>query len=290
MVSVEELLSDAHRNLTLQASSDVNLKLVIPERMLPTVVNQEQLHHALVNLGVNALEAISEVDEPIVELGCQAEDGGITFWVTDNGRGMSAADLQRVREVFFTTKPEGSGVGLFSVEMCAKTHGGYLDIKSEVGKGSTFTLFIATEALPQEPTAPFIRPSMALSSFAGSEVRVLLVEDNEPLGAMLKKGLENADLVVEWVQSGDECIQLLQHDSRFSVLVLDYQLPDCSGGELLERLDAPPPIIAISGNIGSWDGYSDKYPIWKKIPKPFLTSDLLHVVKEVAVMQTSQSL
>jgi signal transduction histidine kinase len=283
LVHIMTLLQDVHRKLSLQLASNMTLDMHSVPSIEPILLDYDRVFDALMNLGLNAIDAVRDVSVARIHLGCKIVPTGVEFWISDNGRGMSPIELQRVREIFYTTKPDGTGLGLFSVDMCATAHGGRFQIDSIEGEGTTCKILIPTKS-PQtviEPTQPI---DLSLLTESSQIIRVLLVEDNEPLALMLKRAVENAGMEMFWASSGEECKEILGTGQAVDVVVVDYQLPDCTGDQLLSEFSSQTPIIAISGNIESWDGYSTEYPIYKKISKPFLASDLIDEIQSVHAM------
>ena len=241
-------------------------------------MDRTRVFDAVFNIGLNALDAVSSTVNPFIRLGCTAVEGGIHIWVEDNGVGMSEEELIKVKEAFYTTKPKGTGLGLFSAEMCAAAHGGRLNIQSTPDKGSLFQLFIPSKSTDHsiEMTQPIDLRQLRLHQ----QARVLLVEDNEHLGAKLKQDLERADLFVHWSTTGKEAISQISYQPNWDVLIIDYQLPDQSGLDVLNKVsDKLPPTIAISGDVTSWDASSKRIPIVAKISKPFRVGEVIELIQ-----------
>ena len=283
LVHVVTLLQDVHRNLSLQLAPNMTLDMSSVPIIEPILLDYDRVFDALMNLGLNAIDAVRDIKVARIHIGCKLVMTGVEFWIKDNGRGMSPIELKRVREIFYTTKPDGTGLGLFSVDMCATAHGGRFQIDSVEGEGTTCKMLIPTKTQQTviEPTQPI---DLSIFTEVSTVIRVLLVEDNEPLALMLKRAADNAGMEVFWAKSGSECKSILSSGQTVDVVVVDYQLPDCTGAELLKDFPAQTPIIAISGNIESWEGYSTEYPVYKKISKPFLASDLLDEIQSVHTM------
>ena len=229
-------------------------------------------------MGLNALDAVGEAADPTIRLGCTAVEGGVYIWVEDNGVGMTEEELSKVKEAFYTTKPKGTGLGLFSVEMCAAAHGGRLHIQSTPTKGSLFQLFIPAKStdLSVEMTQPIDFRHLSRHQ----QPRILLVEDNEHLGAKLKQDLERADLFVHWSTTGKEAISQISQQPEWDVLIIDFQLPDQSGLDVLNKVsDKLPPTIAISGDVTAWDASSKQIPIVAKVSKPFRVGEVIELIQ-----------
>ncbi len=222
---------------------NVAFELALASEVLPVRVDRGQLEQVLVNLAVNAREAMPSGGRLVVRTGAQA--GGAWLEVSDSGVGIPRELQGRILEPFFSTKPagEGSGLGLSVVHGITVRHGGTVTVDSEPGRGSTFriTLPMADE-LPgteaerrQEPPAP---PS------GRSGVRILLVEDEEGVREGLREALTLLGYEVEAVASAEAAFALAV-EKRFDVLLSDLLLPGVHGVELAERLARRWPALKV---------------------------------------------
>ena len=280
LVRPGRLMDDLRKALSVRLHSGIQLEYQLTSVYQPVLLDRSRLFDALFNIGLNAIDAVATVPNPKIQFGCDLVEGGVQFWVSDNGVGMTPSELQKVRNAFFTTKEKGSGLGLFSVEMCVAAHGGRLNIQSEPNKGSLFELFIPSKqtSLSIEKTQPI---DLSKLNHNMSLIQVLLIEDNEHLGAMLKKELESVDILVTWVQSGAAARLEVGRNPLFDIFILDYRLPDCSGLELLEDIAQPHiPIVAISGDVSAWDASSKRFPIVARIAKPFRIKSVVEAIQK----------
>ena len=280
LVRPKRLMDDLRKALSVRLHEGIHLEYQPTSVYQPVLLDRSRVFDALFNIGLNAIDAVATVPNPKIQFGCDLVEGGVHFWVSDNGVGMTPLELQKVRNAFFTTKEKGSGLGLFSVEMCVAAHGGRLHIQSEPNKGSLFQLFIPSKqtSLSIERTQPI---DLSKINHNMSLIQVLLIEDNEHLGAMLKKELESVDMMVTWVKSGQEARLEVGRNPLFDIFILDYRLPDCSGLELLEDIAHPHiPIVAISGDVSAWDASSKRFPIVTRIAKPFRIKNVVEAIQK----------
>jgi|GEM_PF-3866074 len=280
LVRPKRLMDDLRKALSVRLHKGIQLEYQPTSVYQPVLLDRSRVFDALFNIGLNAIDAVATVSNPKIQLGCDLVEGGVHFWMSDNGVGMTPLELQKVRNAFFTTKEKGSGLGLFSVEMCVAAHGGRLHIQSEPNKGSLFQLFIPSKqtSLSIERTQPI---DLSKINHNMSLIQVLLIEDNEHLGAMLKKELESVDMMVTWVKSGQEARLEVGRNPLFDIFILDYRLPDCSGLELLEDIAHPHiPIVAISGDVSAWDASSKRFPIVTRIAKPFRIKNVVEAIQK----------
>jgi PAS domain S-box-containing protein len=207
-----------------------------------------QFETALVNLAVNARDAMegegrmtlrtklaSEVPPVRGHAGSQGEFVAVS--VSDTGTGIRPELLDRIFEPFFTTKEigKGTGLGLSQVYGFAKQSGGELVVESEVGRGTSFTLY-----LPKAVTRPEAVPVGSADHAAGAEVgqiRVLLVEDNTQVGDFAWHLLQDLGYPATWVTSAQAALDLLAEGaSRFDVVFSDIVMPGMNGLDLGEEI------------------------------------------------------
>jgi len=223
--------------------NDVELRWHLPGQGPRLFVDEAQLELALVNLLINARDAMPDggcIDVTVEEVAGAADKGDgkrqdfVQIRVRDQGNGIPAELIERVTEPFFTTKRsgEGTGLGLSMVAGFVEQSGGTLRIDSEPGKGTEIALILpathlarSEEAKPQEPTG---------------EIRigsVLLVDDDEGVREILSEQLRDLGLDVLVAEDGRHAISLLEDkDDRPEFVLTDFSMPGLDGMELLEEL------------------------------------------------------
>jgi PAS domain S-box-containing protein len=242
----------------------IRLEATLPAASLSVVGDPTQLHQVLMNLCANAIQAMNK--EGILRVTLEPADVHqdhvlahgrlqpgpyVRLVVQDTGSGMDEDTLSRIFEPFFTTKEvgKGTGLGLSLVYGIVTDCGGAIDVASRAGEGSTFTIYLPrfdTAATPaDEDESPVPR---------GNGERVLLVDDEEPLVAMMSEVLRR--LGYEPVGFPDGRTALAEFESapeRFHAVVTDEVMPQLTGTELailLRRRRGDLPIVLISGYIG----------------------------------------
>jgi PAS domain S-box-containing protein len=205
---------------------NVRLETAFDPELPPAQADPQQLQQVLLNLFTNAIQAMTGGADNWLRVEVRGEGDQLAVRVTDSGPGIAADVLPRIFDPFFSTKAEGSGLGLSVSYAIARAHGGDLRVESEVGRGSTFTLLLPIAA-PQAATLE----------------RVLLVDDDpdvsEALAAMLaKEGLE-----VTHAATGTEGMAMLE-SSDWDAIFLDVRLPDLPGPEIYRRLVERRPQLA----------------------------------------------
>jgi CheY-like chemotaxis protein len=209
----------------------------------------------------------------------------IRIRISDTGRGMSPTEVDRVFTPYFTTRPDGHGLGLFIVYSIVKRHGGSVDVLSSPGLGTTFDIRLpASEA----PTGAASKPDdPARSGEVKASGRVLVMDDEESVRRVLTTFLHRLHLDVEAVSNGEEAIRAFREAAArgapFRLAIMDLTVPGGLGGlealRALQETDPALPAIVISG-------YSDDAVLSRPtdfgfrtaVPKPFSLGDLRRAV------------
>jgi CheY-like chemotaxis protein len=254
-----------------------------------------QFETALVNMAVNARDAMEGEGRLTVQLkeatripalrGHEAKDGRfVAVSLTDTGSGIPPDRLAHIFEPFFTTKEvgKGTGLGLSQVFGFAKQSGGDVDVESEVGRGSTFTLY-----LPQvhphtavESTGPGADRTEAAEHGQGR--RVLVVEDNLEVGQFSTLLLEDLGYETVWATNADEALKALAEGTRFDVVFSDVVMPGMSGVDLgheIQRLYPDLPVVLTSGysHVLAQDGPHG----FELLHKPYAAEEVSRVLRQV---------
>ena len=215
-----------------------------------------QFDTALINMAVNARDAMAGNGTLDIEVrhvhgipGKPTATGRfVAVSIADDGDGIEPADLARIFEPFFTTKAfgEGTGLGLSQVFGFARQSGGDVQVKSEVGQGSIFTLY-----LPRTQAVVAEAPDTELPQVTGGGLCVLVVEDNEEVGAFAAESLLELGYAPVWVTDAERALtELEQAPQRFDVVFSDVVMPGINGIELatrIGRLYPQLPVILTSG-------------------------------------------
>jgi signal transduction histidine kinase/ActR/RegA family two-component response regulator len=256
-------------------------------------VDPHQLENAIVNLAVNARDAMegqgvlrvttSNVKLSANEIGDIRPGDYVRVSVVDSGCGMPREVLDRAFEPFFTTKPVGKGTGLGLSQIFGFAHqsGGEVGIESEVGKGTTVSIYLPrTEAAA---AAVRIHPAAAA---AGAEpdlhvpgARILVVEDDARVRSATVSALEDLDYEPVACASGAEAIELFEAQ-EFDLVISDVIMPEMTGPELIRYLKStharPFAVLFVTGYVG--EGESDDLRGYELLRKPFTVSALASAV------------
>jgi signal transduction histidine kinase/ActR/RegA family two-component response regulator len=214
----------------------------------PVEVDPTQLEVAVLNVAVNARDAMPEGGgivirtRDVLEGEIEGLGRSVALSVTDTGIGIGPDALARVFEPFFTTKNvgKGTGLGLSQVYGFAKQSGGDVRIDSEVGVGTTVTMLLPWTDKPFEAVATASRRTQS-----GIKGRVLLVEDNEEVGAFAESLLAELGHVVVRARSGEEGLQTIEGGAAFDVMFTDIVMPGISGIELAKAVQRRQPALPI---------------------------------------------
>ena len=244
-------------------ASPVTVRLDIQPDLPLLLADQGQLETVLVNLAVNARDAMAEGG--VLTLAAAAEKLSaraarafaipsglyIRLTVSDTGTGMDGATLARACEPFFTTKPRdrGTGLGLSMAKSFAEQSDGALAIESRSGSGTTVTLWLRTAEA--EPMPAISTPGQI--TVAGPVRRVLLVDDEIAIRRALAISVQDAGFAALTAANGAEALALLDNDEAVDVLVTDLFMPGMSGLALIEqaRTKCPGlPAILLTGYAG----------------------------------------
>jgi CheY-like chemotaxis protein len=164
--------------------------------------------------------------------------------VADNGTGMSSDVIDRLFEPFYTTKDEGNGIGLglAVVYGIVQNHGGFLDVRSQVGKGSTFEIYLPAEESEETKKSPELR-SKELAQGHGN---VLVVEDEPQVRQMAVRTLQRCGYKVTMAENGLHAISLYQSNKKdIDLIILDMVMPKMGGRECFRRLKEIDPKVKV---------------------------------------------
>jgi PAS domain S-box-containing protein len=279
IVDLGELIGAVEATLRSLLPDEVKLEVVSEGVPLPVFADPAELEHVLLNLVLNARDAMPRGGSIRVAVRLDRDPGSermtVILEVQDDGQGMDAATQGRAFEPFFTTKSaeRGTGLGLWTVQDVVSRRGGSVELVSAPGQGSTIRvrLPLASQPAPLEAKA-------ASSLRIASPLRVLLVDDEPRLLELLRGALEAAGYAVHTAGDGVEALELVDRmGMRPDLLVTDVSMPRLGGRQLAERLRArcpELPVLLISGLTHSTEE-PDRDERLALLPKPFSSEELL---------------
>ncbi|RME51701.1 MAG: GAF domain-containing protein [Caldilineae bacterium] len=277
---------------------DVRLATHLASDLWPVKADPNQLEQVIVNLAVNARDAMPgggrliletsnlPMDEAHLARHLDASPGDyVVLSVTDTGTGMSPEVMEHIFEPFFTTKEvgQGSGLGLSTVYGIVQQNGGFLSVYSEVGQGSTFKIYLPRA---QETTTHPLPTPQPRTDLPTGEETILLVEDDDMVRELIQSVLEPLGYTVLLAAGKEEALNVARrHPAPIHLLLTDVVMPDGSGTALAEILHAQRPdlkILFISGY--SWtilEQQKRQLPPFAFLQKPFAPLQLARKVREV---------
>ena len=275
------------KTIEILLETDPNLPILMAD--------QSQLHQTLLNLCVNARDAMpsggtitvrtGRVDGPSVRrlFPDAREEHYVVIAVSDTGSGMDEATRIRIFEPFFTTKElgKGTGLGLSVVYGVIQSLNGFIDVKSEVGKGTAFHLYLPVLTIEDQPPP---QARSAEETVRGGSETVLLVEDEESMHFLAKSFLEMNGYSVLSAFNGQEAVELFEQRRESIDLVLsDMGLPRLNGLEAVKRMKSLRPdlkVILASGFIDpNQQGEIEKAGITLVIQKPYNPVSILRSIR-----------
>jgi signal transduction histidine kinase len=294
-VSLPELVGGMTDLLARALGPSVRLAYDLPEGLPRIMIDANQLELALLNLAVNARDAMPEggtitftaAEEP-PEDGLLPPGRYVRLSVIDTGVGMDAALLARAAEPFFTTKGvgKGTGLGLSMVQGLAAQSGGALRLSSQRNEGARVDLWVPVSELAQAPPRaepPSFETDEALDAKARRRLNVLLVDDDALVSAGTTAMLEDLGHTVLEANSAADALKLLKEGRRVDLVITDHAMPDMTGLELAHCLSQTHPQLCVILATGYADMLQDRGAAeMPRLSKPFVQNDLAKVLAQCA--------
>ncbi len=294
IIDTSEAFGRTKKNITIYRD--------LAEDLLPCEADQGQIEQVLMNLFVNASDAMPGGGELFIrtknvthkDISSNLYDPVpgpyVLFSIRDTGIGMDKKILNRIFDPFFTTKElgRGTGLGLASVYGIVKGHGGYIEVESEVGNGSTFKVYLPASNKKVE------RSGKIVESIEKGSGTILFVDDEDVILEVGREFLKVLGYEVLVAQSGKEAIEIFNKNrNRIDLVLLDMIMPQMSGGEVYDRLKEISPGVKVLLSSGySIDGEATK--ILERgcngfIQKPFNINQLSQSIRSILNESDSKS-
>ncbi|MBB5046197.1 PAS domain S-box-containing protein [Rhodopseudomonas rhenobacensis] len=293
-VEIQKLIPDMMDFLRQSLGPNINISIDIPPEVEPVKIDANQLELALMNLAVNARDAMPAGGALVITCRNDAAatnprpsalpDGDyVCISVADTGEGMDQATLAKAMEPFFTTKGlgKGTGLGLSMVQGLTVQSGGALTMTSDVGKGTVVNLWLP-QARREDMVAPVAGLAPLSSGAVSKQLRILLVDDDPLVRMNTAYLLMDLGHSVMEAQSGAQALQLLDSDARFDVLLTDYAMPGMTGLDLAIRVKVLKPKLPIVLATGYAELPPDALLGFPRLGKPY-TQDQLAESLEAAI-------
>ncbi len=297
VLNINHILADMQNMLRRMIRENIELAIEFGDHLGAVRADVGQLEQVILNLAVNAQDAMSqggkmiiatgniELDDEFTRLHVGAAAGRhVMLLVKDTGVGMDKATISRIFEPFFTTKEKGkgTGLGLSSVYGSVKQSGGYISVESEPGAGTTFKIYLPRVDEEEEVLVSRER----VSRFLPGGKTVLLVDDNESVLNSIAALLEMQGYTVLKASAGMEALEIAQKfEKSIELLVTDMVMPVMSGSELAKRLLMQRPevkVLFISGYTEDAVGLRDMPGVSTFfLAKPVSMEKMAHTIRDL---------
>ncbi len=297
VLELDALVTNLEKMLRRLIGEDVELRFVPKAPRAAVRADPGQLEQVIVNLVVNARDAMPRGGRLTIETARVDLDAAYAWEhgtvepgryallaVTDTGVGIDRAAQARLFEPFFTTKEfgKGTGLGLATVYGIVKQSGGYIWVYSEPGRGATFKVYLPRVELAGEPVAAPQPPARAL----GGTETILLAEDEPAVRNLARRVLEKHGYTLLLAATGRDGVRLAeQHGSPIDLLVTDVVMPEMGGRELAQRLTTWQPSLKVLYLSGYTDDAIVHHGVLDAgvafLQKPFKPDELVRKIREV---------
>lgn len=297
VLRLNETVAGMLKMLQRLIGEDISLTWRPGTKLWPVKLDPSQIDQILANLCVNAKDAITNTGRITIETGNKTIDTGycasnpeaapgeyVWLAISDDGCGMDKETQNHIFEPFFTTKNvgEGTGLGLATVYGIVKQNNGFINVYSEPGQGTTFTIYLPHHAGTAEETST---AAVAIPAQHGNET-ILLVEDEAAILNMATLMFENLGYTVLPAGGPAEALRIAEeHSGRFQLLITDVIMPDMNGRDLAKHVLAAHPEVkclymsGYTANAIAHHGVLDEGLHF--IQKPFTLPDMAMKVREI---------
>ncbi|MBE7466868.1 MAG: PAS domain-containing protein [Planctomycetes bacterium] len=267
-LQIPQLIEDVCKLLRVSLSKSIEIKMEFAPQTPAVYADPIQIHQVVMNLGINAGHAMKQrggelaflVDPITVESGGAFSSLGlkpgeyVRLAVRDTGTGMPKEVLDRVFEPFFTTKgQEGTGLGLSVVHGIIKDHGGVIVVESELGRGTTFRIY-----LPATANAASLKREEHPEVQRGNREHVMYVDDDAELIPVMTRMLELLGYRCTGFKDSTAALQAFRGaPAEFDAVVTDWDMPDLNGLEMAQAMRAIRPDLPVALVSGSMDKFAD---------------------------------
>jgi PAS domain S-box-containing protein len=275
----------------------ISLNLRVPEGLWTLLADPTQVHQVLLNLCVNARDAMPDggtltisleniqLDESYARMQSEAKAGPyVMIGVSDTGAGISPEIIDRIFDPFFTTKEinKGTGLGLSTVLGIIRSHGGFINVYSELRKGTVFKTYLPAHTAPEVPSTEQGEPELLVGHGEG----VLVVDDELSIREITKETLEAHGYSVITASDGTEALSLyVQRQNEIDVVITDLLMPYLDGATTVRALQKINPLVKVIVASGmASDEYNAKSPgsnVQAFLMKPYTAEKLLTTLSRV---------
>ncbi|MBW4563697.1 MAG: response regulator [Mojavia pulchra JT2-VF2] len=297
-IQVKSLISEVEQIVKQTFPKCIELKIDFPKQNLWSIYGDAtQLHQVLLNLCINARDALLDggilrisannvwIDSYYARMNIDAQVGPyVVITVSDTGQGIPAEIVDRIFEPFFTTKEvgQGTGLGLSIVMGIVKSHGGFVNVLSEVGKGTEFQIYLSATQATETDTTLVGHHALPI----GNGELILVVDDEDSIREITKTALEKNAYKVLVARDGIEAVALYtKHQAEISVVLIDMMMPSMDGPMAIRVLKKINPEVKIIGVSGLTSNHELIKTLGNNVatflPKPYTSHELLENLQMV---------
>ncbi|NOX87667.1 MAG: PAS domain S-box protein [Calditrichaeota bacterium] len=292
VVQLKHIIKEIAKIINETFPKSVNLHTDLPNNLWQVIADGTQLHQVIMNLCVNARDAMPDggileikaenikLDQSYSSMRDEAKPGPyVKITVTDTGKGIPSRIMDKIFDPFFTTKEvgKGTGLGLATVHSIIKNHGGFVNVYSEVGKGTAFSIY-----LPAKEETGTEEAKEKEEIFTGNGELILVVDDEAAIREITRTTLESNGYKVITAADGTEAVAIYaRQKEKIDLVITDMSMPFMDGNatiHAMKKLNPRIKIIAVSGRAESDCGLTKESVTF--LSKPFSAETLLKSVHE----------
>lgn len=295
VLNVRHLVRDISNLVADTFPKNIKLNIDTPKDSWPVLGDVTQLHQVLLNLCLNARDAMPDGGSLSITLCNQSalteEDNGeplpaykgdfLKLVVADTGIGMSAEVQERIFDPFYTTKDvdRGTGLGLSTVHSIIKGHGGFIQVESAPGKGAVFEVYLPRH---REDQVNGSQSQFRMMPAGGRDEELLVVDDDELVLSTLCSLLTSSGYRVTEAHNGVEALAIFnQRSNDFAAVLIDLAMPRMDGISATESMREVNPSVRIIATSGHPPAGENRGTVNRFLPKPYTQIEVLTAVREV---------
>ncbi len=286
-ISLTKVINNVKNILQHSLPKNISLEIKVNTKTDVVKADHSLLEQVIINLSINSRDAMPNGGNLLITLDKTFKNTDkkeyLLISIKDNGTGIDAATKDRIFEPFFSTKDrsKGTGLGLSIVHRIIKQHGGYIDVESEIGKGSTFTIFLpVSDENVIEPAPVTERPKML------KDKTILIIDDEVMLLSLLSEILTDSGYKTYTAENGIEALEIYKkHKDEINLVVSDIDMPKMGGEETFKKLKALNPEVNLIFASGFLEiekkNEFEKQGAKGFIQKPFKVNEILEIFKNM---------
>jgi PAS domain S-box-containing protein len=295
LLELGRLLREMENILRQTMPKSIGVQTLVPSDLWPVLGNATQLHQALLNLCVNARDAMPSGGKLTLaadNLELSAEEATdiphsrpgsfVMLLVSDTGTGIAPEFLPRIFDAFFTTKEpgKGTGLGLSTIARIVRNHEGFLSVKSELGVGTSFEIYLPRAEVVTAGQGTAVVEPLAIKPGRGE--LILFVDDDRSVREMVAPTLTEQGYRIVTAANGAEALALLlAHEQEVRLVLTDVAMPVMDGLEMNRKLHSRHPNVPVVLMSGTFEAEKDVLPaVVAFLTKPFRLEQLLSVIAE----------